>query len=334
MQKNPPQKQLLLPLSSGLITVVIFFASGICLAETSLLNDQLTLLLIVLVYYLIFITYKYKPKCNSFIFYFLLGILFLLLGFYHAERHLKPPADPNHIYNLVGQQQSASLDGILQKYPSVIHTSSGPETKLLMQVKAIFQPSGQNPQMFRRTKASGLALLTLKGLLPADLKPGSRFLVKTNVSRVNTYSTPGSFNYKKYLANQSILIKGWIQSPNNIMELHTVESSDLAAGLAGLKYLPERIRYHIADFLDKTLTQPARGLYKAILIGDRNDVPAPVLENFTGAGCIHILAISGMHMGLLALVAIASLTWLLKRSTWLLLHAPVLKIAVHSGYSF
>ena len=328
MQKNPPQKQLLLPLSSGLITVVIFFASGICLAETLLLNDQLTLLLIVLVYCLIFITYKYKPKCNSFIFYFLLGILFLLLGFYHAERHLKPPADPNHIYNLVGQQQSASLDGILQKYPSVIHTSSGPETKLLMQVKAIFQPSGQNPQMFRRTKASGLALLTLKGLLPADLKPGSRFLVKTNVSRVSTYSTPGSFNYKKYLANQSILIKGWIQSPNNIMKLYTVESSDLEAGIAGLKYLPERIRYHIADFLDKTLTQPARGLYKAILIGDRNDVPASVLENFTGAGCIHILAISGMHMGLLALVAIASLTWLLKRSTWLLLHAPVLKIAV------
>jgi competence protein ComEC len=328
MPKIPFCQKHLPTLSPELLTVVTCFAAGICWTEILHVHSEFLLYSILLLLGLLFIIYKRKPKKYKVVSCFLLGMLFLLLGLHHAEKHLNPPADPTHIYNLVGQQQSASLDGILQEYPSVISTSSGPETRLLMQVKAIYQPSGQNPQIPERTRASGQVLLTLKGLLPPDLKPGDRFLVKTLVSRVSTYSTPGSFNYKKYLAYQSILIKGWIQSPNNIMKLHTVESSDLTAVITGLKYLPERIRYHISGFLDTTLPQPARGLYKAILIGDRNDVPASVLENFTGAGCIHILAISGMHMGLLALVIIASITWMLKRSTWLLLHAPVLKIAV------
>ncbi len=298
------------------------------MAETSLLNDQLTLLVILLLYCLILFTYKYKPKCNCFIFCFLLGLLFLLLGLQHAKTTLNPPTDPTHIYNLIDRQKSVSLDGILLKYPSVTNASTGPETRLLMRAISIYLPSSQNPESQKRIRASGQALLTLKGLLPEDLKPGNRFLVRAKVSRVSTYSTPGSFNYKNYLASQSILITGWIQSPRNIMKLHTVESSPLASSIIALKYLPEHIRYTIASFLDKTLSLPARGLYKAILIGDRNDVPPSVIENFTGAGCIHILAISGMHMGLLAFVIIAVLTWLLKRSTWLLLHAPILKIAV------
>ena len=42
---------------------------------------------------------------------------------------------------------------------------------------------------------------------------------------------------------------------------------------------------------------------------------------------MHMLAISGMHMGLLAFLLIGSINWLLKRSTWLILHIPVLKTA-------
>jgi competence protein ComEC len=328
MQNLPPHHPKLLFISPGLLIIAVFFAAGIYWAETLRFHTEFVLYEIFLLLGLLFLIHKRKLKRHKTVSLFLFGFLFFLLGLHHAETYLNAPADPTHIYNLIEEQKSVSFDGILQKYPSVINTSSGPETRFIMQVKAIYQPSGQDSQIYKKTGASGLVLLTLKGLIPANVKPGNRFLVKTNVSRINTYSTPGSFNYKKYFANQSILIKGWIQSPNNIIKLHTAKPSHLASEIIALKYLPERIRYAIADFLNKTLPQPARGLYKAILIGDRNDVPKSVLENFTRAGCIHILAISGMHMGLLAFLTIAILTWILKRSTWLLLHTPVLKIAV------
>ncbi len=276
---------------------------------------------------LLFIFHRYIRKNLQAFTYPLLGLLFFFLGLLYAEMRVSTPDDPAHIYNLVHTQQTVCIDGILLKYPSVVNTSSGPETRLLIKVKTVYQPAAPDQQMIKGTGASGLVLFTLKGLLPENLQPGNRFLVRAKVSRPVTYSTPGSFNYKQYLANQSIFLKGWIQSSDHIMKLQTAGLSQLTSMIRGLKYLPERIRYQIAVFLDRNLTQPARGLYKAILIGDRRDVPAASLENFTGAGCIHILAISGMHMGLLALVTVGILTWVLKRSTWLLLHVSVQKIA-------
>jgi competence protein ComEC len=327
MQSLQTRAPKLLSISPGLLITVCSFAAGICLAETLQLPAGLLLYILFLLSFL-FVLHIRKQKPGKILICFLIGLLFFLLGLQHAKTFLKPPADPKHIYNLIDDQLSASLDGILLRYPSVIYTDSGVKTRILMQVKSIYEPSGQKRQMGKSTRPAGLVILTLKGLLPNDLIPGNRFLVKANLSRVDTISTPGSFNYKKYLANQSIFIKGWIKSPNNIIKLHTVSPSQMVSGITALKYLPERIRYHIADFLNQSLNQPARGLYKAILIGDRNDVPASVLENFTAAGCIHILAISGLHMGLLALVTIAVFTWILKRSSWLLLHTHVLKIAV------
>ncbi len=327
MQSFPNHRPKLLSISPVLCIIVVFFAAGICWAGSLPLQAEFLVYIILVLLGFLFIfrkrlTQQFTPFPS-----FLLGLLFFLLGVLQAQTHLIYPADPAHIYNLVQDQQQASLDGILLEYPSVALTSSGPETRLLMQLKSIYLLSGRKAQMQRWHSASGKVLLTLNGLLPEGLKPGSRFLAKTDVSRVNTYSTPGSFDYKKYLALQAIFIKGWIESPNDIITIHPAASSWLSATILGLRYLPERIRCHIAAFLDHTLAQPARGLYKAILIGDRNDVVPAVLENFIAAGCIHILAISGMHMGLLALVTIAAITWIMKRSAWLLLHAPVLKIA-------
>ncbi|KPK00105.1 MAG: hypothetical protein AMJ60_02630 [Desulfobacterales bacterium SG8_35] len=328
MQSLPTRSRKSLFISPGLFITVTFFAAGVCWAESLYLQTEFLLYAIILLLGILFIIHKHRPKKHNIFPSILLGFLFFFLGQLHAGTYLNPPADPSHIYNLIGTQQPASIDGVMLKSPSVINTASGPETRLLMQAKWINHPSGQNTQMQKSTRASGLVLITLKGLLPNALRPGNRILVKANLSRISTYSTPGSFNYKKYLANQAIFIKGWVQSPTNIMKLHTVESSHPVSALTALRFLPERIRLHIAVFLDETLTQPARGLYKSILIGDRNDVPPSVLENFTGAGCIHILAISGMHMGLLSLVTITFLSWILKRSTWLLLHTHVLKVAV------
>ena len=328
MHALPTHRQKLLFISPGLLITVVSFAVGICWEEIPDLHSQFLFYGILLLLTLLFVVYKVKPLLYKTVSYSLLGLLFCLLGLLQAKTHLVPPADPGNIYNLIHEKKTAGLEGILLKCPSVINTSSGPETRLFMKVKALYQPAILGPQLQQKTIASGQVLLTLKGLLPEELKPGNRFLVKANLSRVSTYSTPGAFNYKKHLANQSVHIKGWIQSPSDVLKVRTVTSSDPASALRAVRYIPERIRYRITDFLDSTLSQPARGLYKAILIGERNDVPLAALENFTGAGCIHILAISGMHMGLLALVAVGLLTWILKRSNWLLLHVPVSKTAV------
>ncbi len=323
MSRVPPCRPGLPFVSPELFIAAFFFAAGICSAQVqdpvpSFLHYGILLLLAFLL-----VLHKLRLKFHKAFCRFILALLFFLLGLHNAATFSGPPTNPSHIYNLVDRQQTLLLEGTLHEYPAVLDDSStGPKTRLLVAVKRIYRPGGVDPAPQGFFNASGLVLLTLKGTVPQGLIPGSALLARANVSRVSTYSTPGAFNYKKHLASRNIFIRGWIRSPGNLAQLYRAGSPALS-----LRYLPERIRHGIAVFLDRTLSQPARGLYKAILIGDRSDVPSDVLENFTGAGCIHILAISGMHMGLLALLMIGLATWALKRSEWLLLHAPVLKIA-------
>jgi competence protein ComEC len=311
MSSVPPCRPGLPFVSPGLFIAAFFFAAGICWAQIqepapAFLQGAILLLLTFL-----FVLHKLHLNPHKAFCRFLLALLFLLLGLHNAATFSGPPTDPSHIYNLVDRQQTVLLEGTLHEYPAVLGSSTGPKTRLLVAAKRIYRPAGVDsaPQGF--FKASGLVLLNLKGTVPHGLVPGSVLLARANVSRVSTYSTPGAFNYKKYLARRNIFIRGWIRSSGNMVQLNREDATAFP-----LRYLPERIRHGIAAFLDRTLSQPTRGLYKAILIGDRSDVPAEVLENFTGAGCIHILAISGMHMGLLALLLTGLATWILKRSEW------------------
>ena len=141
MQKSPSRQHQLLSLSPELLTIVTFFAAGICWADILFLNNQLILYAILLLFGLIFIFHKLKTKFHCLTFYFLLGLLFFLIGYHHAQVKLNPPTNPNHIFNQINKQQTVSLYGILAEHPSVVTLPSGPKTRLLMQVKTLHQDS-------------------------------------------------------------------------------------------------------------------------------------------------------------------------------------------------
>ena len=202
MKNLESRRQLLLFISPGLLNIVVFFAAGIYWAAPLHLPTQFLLCGVLFLLSFLFIIHKRKLKRLRALSFFLLGLLFFLLGLQYAQTRMASPADPQHVYNLIGEKQAVTLDGFLHKYPPVIRTSSGHETRIIMQVKTILQPAEQNSLKYKNIRASGLVQLTLKGLLPEELMPGDRFLVKANVSPVYTFSTPGSFNYKKHLANQ------------------------------------------------------------------------------------------------------------------------------------
>ena len=329
---DPPRQ--LLSISPRLLVVSISYAAGICLAKQFALTLETVLICVLPLLGLLSYLCKFNIQPQTRISIFLLGFLFFLLGllrYYQSQPDLS--LYPHHIYNLIQHNQTATIEGTLTEYPSVGNIPEKPKTKLLVKVRGLCPDiSGHYPQIQNNRKTSGLILLTLNGLLPEDIVPGDHILVKGNLSRIHTYSTPGSFNYKEYMESQSIYVTGWVQSPQNIIKIYRTEPAALPSFFTNLYYLPEQIRTHLAVFLKNTLQQPARGLYKAILIGDRNDVPLQILNNFKASGCLHILAISGMHMGLLALMTIAFISWLLKRSTWIMLRLPTHKIALFIAF--
>jgi competence protein ComEC len=171
--------------------------------------------------------------------------------------------------------------------------------------------------------ASGLVLLTVNGAPPSGLLPGDRFLARCILSPVHSYGIPGAFDYRRFLGNRGIWLTGWVSSSSLLHRFNDLPPPSL---LMRLRYGPERLRYRIGRFLERELPPRIAGLYKAILIGDRSGVDSSTIERFKDTGTIHLLAISGLHMGLLAMLLMGVLSWLLKRSTRLLLSISVWKV--------
>ena len=260
---------------------------------------------------------------------FLLLPFFFFIGVLHGTPHCRPPQSAEHIYNRISTKQMTTITGSLQRAPSIINAEDGTRTRLLVAVTSLHRPFSDFPDRNITTvETFGLVQLTVNGRPPPDLEPGDPLMAKALLSRVHSYTTPGSFNYKEFMANQAIWITGWVKSPIWVCKIHELPGATSHHSLKQLRFLPEKIRYRLALFLDNTLNKETASLYKAILIGDKTDVPPGILEDFKAIGCMHILAISGMHMGLLAFVLYSSCSWLLKRSTRLMLHISVRKTAV------
>ena len=67
----------------------------------------------------------------------------------------------------------------------------------------------------------------------------------------------------------------------------------------------EPIRQNIGNALNQTIGQSDAGLSIALLTGDRSYLSIDMVANFRSAGMAHLLAISGLHVGLLGGIAMA-----------------------------
>ncbi|WP_457574787.1 DNA internalization-related competence protein ComEC/Rec2 [Desulfolithobacter sp.] len=256
--------------------------------------------------------------------------IFFLAGYVHTARHLLPPSDPAHIYRFITQRKTVHLTGTVLD----MVTWDGEKTRLtiasetlLLQEKA--QAHRTHTTAFR--PVHGKIRLSLRGQPTRPIRSGDRLLLMATVERIRNYRTEGSFNYQLHMAAQEIHVSGWIPSADHIWPIPT-ESSPMQK----LKDLPGQIRRELGDFLATNLPPGPASLYQALLIGDRSRIEPDVLEHFKISGCMHLLAISGMHMGLLGLLLYGSFLWLLKRSTRLMLafHVETLAALLTMGPLF
>jgi competence protein ComEC len=261
----------------------------------------------------------------------LLCLFWLVCGLLHGTTALLPPAADHSLYNIFAAGREATLAGTLLQAPVI----SPDRTRLLLRTEACLIPPDEHTPAGGEGSpaaaplpsfipAAGDIELSLKDPPPADLRPGQRLLVRAFVSRPKGFATPGCFDYSKFLAWKSIWVTGWISSPAHIAIVAGAEG-DTPGGQ--WRYYPERLRHQINQFLRTRLAAEHSSLYLAILTGDSSALSPQTLENYRATGAVHLLSISGLHMGLIALGVGAVVNWLLKRSTWLLIHTSAWKTA-------
>lgn len=134
------------------------------------------------------------------------------------------------------------------------------------------------------------------------------------------------FDYPAYLANQGF---------SGIFWARRVELASEGGGNFWLGGIYE-IRRWLSRSLGSALTEPQASLAQALLLGLRDQIPSKVVEDFRSTGTSHLLAISGLHVGILLVLCLAGAGWLMGRRRQVYLLAPLAAVwfyALISGLS-
>ncbi|MEL6483471.1 MAG: ComEC/Rec2 family competence protein, partial [Bacteroidota bacterium] len=105
---------------------------------------------------------------------------------------------------------------------------------------------------------------------------------------------PGQFSYQKYLRQLGILHQ--FNRDSKVLR-HEKATQRSLFGLA------QQVRDHLAHRLKEAgFSEEVFGVVQALLLGQRSDIPKALYKDYQNAGAVHILAISGLHVGVLVLI--------------------------------
>ena len=177
---------------------------------------------------------------------------------------------------------------------------------------------------------SGDVLVTVRASAElAGLREGPYFRYGDRLELEGTLDAPPEieeFDYPSYLARQGI------SSVMSFPEPSLVGEGD---GIAFYRWL-YRVRQHLADSLTRVVPEPQASLGQALLLGLRQDLPEDLVDDFRSTGTSHVLAISGLHIGILLGLSLADSRGVLGRRRQLYLILPLILIwlyALISGMS-
>lgn len=294
-----------------LISSTLSFLFGIFLHHLFPVTLETTTFFSALFFIPVLLAVKHDASKCSLVF-----LLFLIcsLGFFRAATHSAKPEQKNHINNQITEETDVVLSGTLHSMPLF----DGEKTTILLKSRTM-----RTEQDAFFTPVFGLVQLRLQDIFPVSFKPGDELLIRCKLSRPYRFGNPGGFDYPAFLATQSIYITGRISS---IAHIHALQFE--TGWLRTLRYIPENLRLAIRNFIDQTLPPEKSGIFRALLIGDRSGIDKHRLEAFKASGIIHILAISGLHLSLVASTLFLFFFWLAKRSEYLLLRFSCKKLAL------
>ncbi len=117
----------------------------------------------------------------------------------------------------------------------------------------------------------------------------------------------GDFDYQGYLAHQGI---------HATMFYPGIEVLDTGQGLAPLTWVYS-LRGRLSQTLAQVLPEPQASLAQGVVLGIRGNIPQELRDDFSRSGTAHLLAISGLHLGIMAGILLGIGLWLFGRRYYL-----------------
>jgi competence protein ComEC len=148
------------------------------------------------------------------------------------------------------------------------------------------------------------------------LSPGMRIAASGRWHLPRNAGNPGAFDNRAYCFDHGIALVGSLRGQPRV----------IADPVSWLQRLRRRVSAALSGLPDAR-----QGVLRSLLLADRSRMPATVQDDFAATGTAHLLAISGLHISMVAAWGFLLGWWLLTRREAWIVALPVRRLALMAG---
>ena len=209
-------------------------------------------------------------------------ILFTALGYLSIQSWVVPDIPSHHIIHYA-DTQAREIVGIIDTSPF----ESANRKKFILHTEMIRENK-------RSVPVSGKIRVTVAGNSPR-LHRGDRISLISKIRPIRNFNNPGGFDYKRYMLFRRVTATAYVSLKHlTLIKRHSEMS---------FRRVIEDARRTVSGLIETTRQGDTNDVLKALLIGDRNAISKQLRNAFNRAGVGHLLAISGLHIGIVATVS-------------------------------
>ncbi len=132
---------------------------------------------------------------------------------------------------------------------------------------------------------------------------GDKILIQGGLQLIKNAGNPGGFNYSRYMVFQQTLHQVYLKKNKFILLNEHSENKPYSFIFWARTAVINTLQKYIVG------SKKVSGIAEALLIGYKEDLDKDVVQAYSNTGVVHIIAISGMHLGLIYV----GLVWLFSR---------------------
>lgn len=157
-------------------------------------------------------------------------------------------------------------------------------------VEAELETYAENGEVF--DSRARLLLYFSKEIPDSLLRYANRIIFKTRVGEIEQPKNPGEFNLVEHNARKGIYHRAYV----NVEQLVSVE---MFRGFSFYRTLNDG-RHYLLDLTGSRFISPVeKALAEALVLGYQDDLDDETTHKFIRSGTSHVLAVSGLHVGIL-----------------------------------
>ena len=212
----------------------------------------------------------------------------LVTGFFWAALRAEVALAPRLDTSLAGQ--TLLVEGTVLDIPRKVSTG---KTRFLFQAERLDAGSGWVDYRGKLRLSNFAAIEALQA--------GERWRLSVRLKPPHGFSNPGGFDYERWLFERRIMATGYIRKG----------PANRRLGAGGVNMITA-LRHRLIKTINRMNDQPATlGMVQALTVGDRSNISPQQWSTLRATGTSHLMAISGLHISL-----VAGLVFWLARFAW------------------